>query len=120
MIRRPPRSTRTDTLFPYTTRCRSGGDEVEVGVGDLDHAGEVDGQNVLNVVGVRDVVVVELAQQREGPAAVCLEIESEDPVGLVSLVGTGAAQSFHDVAVATVNACRKARSESPQIGRAHV
>jgi ADP-L-glycero-D-manno-heptose 6-epimerase len=28
-------------------------------------------------------------------------------------VGTGAAQSFHDVAVATVNACRKARSEPP-------
>src|SRR3546814_15753940 len=25
MIRRPPRSTRTDTLFPYTTRCRSHG-----------------------------------------------------------------------------------------------
>src|SRR3546814_11857972 len=25
MIRRPPRSTRTDTLFPYTTRCRSTG-----------------------------------------------------------------------------------------------
>src|SRR3546814_4589600 len=24
MIRRPPRSTRTDTLFPYTTRVRSG------------------------------------------------------------------------------------------------
>src|SRR3546814_13135919 len=23
MIRVPPRSTRTDTLFPYTTRCRS-------------------------------------------------------------------------------------------------
>src|SRR3546814_16313104 len=23
MIRRPPGSTRTDTLFPYTTRCRS-------------------------------------------------------------------------------------------------
>src|SRR3546814_2711501 len=22
-MRRPPRSTRTDTLFPYTTRCRS-------------------------------------------------------------------------------------------------
>src|SRR3546814_5712550 len=31
MKRRPPRSTRTDTLFPYTTLCRSedrGGDEV--------------------------------------------------------------------------------------------
>src|SRR3546814_19192382 len=24
MVRRPPRSTRTDTLFPYTTLCRSG------------------------------------------------------------------------------------------------
>src|SRR3546814_16105192 len=28
MIRRPPRSTRTDTLFPYTTLCRS---EAEAG-----------------------------------------------------------------------------------------
>src|SRR3546814_10086235 len=26
MLRRPPRSTRTDTLFPYTTRFRSGMD----------------------------------------------------------------------------------------------
>src|SRR3546814_13417216 len=26
MIRLPPRSTRTDTLFPYTTRFRSGGE----------------------------------------------------------------------------------------------
>src|SRR3546814_3252253 len=25
MIRRPPRSTRIDTLFPYTTLCRSDG-----------------------------------------------------------------------------------------------
>src|SRR3546814_3025338 len=30
MIRRPPRSTRTDTLFPYTTRFRSQGDEGQV------------------------------------------------------------------------------------------
>src|SRR3546814_11145478 len=30
MLRRPPRSTRTDTLFPYTTlfRSRAGGDDV--------------------------------------------------------------------------------------------
>jgi ADP-L-glycero-D-manno-heptose 6-epimerase len=28
-------------------------------------------------------------------------------------VGTGAAQSFNDVALATVNACRKARGEAP-------
>src|SRR3546814_21087459 len=32
MIRRPPRSTRTDTLFPYTTLFRSAG-LVETGIG---------------------------------------------------------------------------------------
>src|SRR3546814_1146893 len=74
--------------------ARVEGDGVEVGVGDLDHAGEVDGQNVLNVVGVRDVVVVELAQQRAGPAAVCLELESADTVGFVSLVGTDEAAAY--------------------------
>src|SRR3546814_2895478 len=30
MIRRPPRSTRTDTLFPYTTLFRSQGDRATV------------------------------------------------------------------------------------------
>src|SRR3546814_7505024 len=29
MIRRPPRSTRTDTLFPYTTLFRSGGEAMD-------------------------------------------------------------------------------------------
>src|SRR3546814_18317551 len=29
MILRPPRSTRTDTLFPYTTLFRSGGEEYQ-------------------------------------------------------------------------------------------
>src|SRR3546814_6510845 len=33
MIRRPPRSTRTDTLFPYTTLFRSGGEEPQRVVG---------------------------------------------------------------------------------------
>src|SRR3546814_7364434 len=35
MIRRPPRSTRTDTLFPYTTLFRSGG---ELGVFGIESA----------------------------------------------------------------------------------
>src|SRR3546814_12432938 len=43
MIRRPPRSTRTDTLFPYTTLFRSGremrrGGKAEA-VRDLGHRG---------------------------------------------------------------------------------
>src|SRR3546814_19839598 len=41
MIRRPPRSTRTDTLFPYTTLFRS--EEVlEVRVADLTQAAMLD------------------------------------------------------------------------------
>src|SRR3546814_6700577 len=35
MIQRPPRSTRTDTLVPYTTLCRSAGDHL---VGAVDAA----------------------------------------------------------------------------------
>src|SRR3546814_10824463 len=34
MIRRPPRSTRTDTLFPYTTLFRSGQPVIGVGAGE--------------------------------------------------------------------------------------
>src|SRR3546814_1544669 len=34
MIRRPPRSTRTDTLFPYTTLFRSAGAGLRLLVGD--------------------------------------------------------------------------------------
>src|SRR3546814_13055184 len=30
MIRRPPRSTRTDTLFPYTTLFRSNGELIDI------------------------------------------------------------------------------------------
>src|SRR3546814_10410895 len=38
MIRRPPRSTRTDTLFPYTTLFRSFTGRA-IGKGDADHLG---------------------------------------------------------------------------------
>src|SRR3546814_7876309 len=53
MIRRPPRSTRTDTLFPYTTLFRSG----DAGGGRIAHVAEhhrlhVDGR----APGVGDVV----------------------------------------------------------------
>src|SRR3546814_13708573 len=37
MIRRPPRSTRTDTLFPYTTLFRSGAVSVVDGVSLAPH-----------------------------------------------------------------------------------
>src|SRR3546814_14903590 len=37
MIRRPPRSTRTDTLFPYTTLFRSDGGGIEPGIDGVEH-----------------------------------------------------------------------------------
>src|SRR3546814_2325821 len=39
MIRRPPRSTRTDTLFPYTTLFRSGDRQLPAGVPHLRGSG---------------------------------------------------------------------------------
>src|SRR3546814_21004678 len=60
MIRRPPRSTRTDTLFPYTTLFRSHADPA-VGLGDVLHQ-PVDG--VPGVGGMVGVAVVERAAQR--------------------------------------------------------
>src|SRR3546814_15462306 len=43
MIRRPPRSTRTDTLFPYTTLFRSAGSRAltEAIYGKLDNNGHI-------------------------------------------------------------------------------
>src|SRR3546814_4228099 len=48
MIRRPPRSTRTDTLFPYTTLFRSAGQDHRGGqwrlsLGRADPAGQYEG-----------------------------------------------------------------------------
>src|SRR3546814_3985713 len=37
MIRRPPRSTRTDTLFPYTTLFRSDDDRIVAREHKVDH-----------------------------------------------------------------------------------
>src|SRR3546814_14624383 len=45
MIRRPPRSTRTDTLFPYTTLFRSGVAAVARRVADVVHAVAADHAN---------------------------------------------------------------------------
>src|SRR3546814_8963200 len=52
MIRRPPRSTRTDTLFPYTTLFRSATELHERGLPVVlhsDDADEIDGVPVYRV-----------------------------------------------------------------------
>src|SRR3546814_7919684 len=55
MIRRPPRSTRTDTLFPYTTLFRSS--LCRIGVWAARHQGEFDfagRDQIRNVAGALD------------------------------------------------------------------
>src|SRR3546814_17497401 len=49
MLRRPPRSTRTDTLFPCTTLFRSGG--LEKGAGRFDYALFIQNGRVSNLPG---------------------------------------------------------------------
>src|SRR3546814_11454130 len=63
MIRRPPRSTRTDTLFPYTTLFRSVVEHgIEMQVVDLGHRGDVAGDRLLDL----DVVLaLQLEQVRD-------------------------------------------------------
>src|SRR3546814_21153743 len=59
IIRRPPRSTRTDTLFPYTTLCRST-------LADLSGGIPVDREYVLDARpedGVRDAVNVWIEEE---------------------------------------------------------
>src|SRR3546814_13647067 len=52
MIRRPPRSTRTDTLFPYTTLFRSPGDQMLIdiyGKSEEDHTLSVSPEGTINI-----------------------------------------------------------------------
>src|SRR3546814_3696039 len=60
MIRRPPRSTRTDTLFPYTTLFRSG-------LADDDRAG-ADDEDGLEVAALGHCLVF---RGRSGVQGVC-------------------------------------------------
>src|SRR3546814_2337126 len=66
MIRRPPRSTRTDTLFPYTTLFRSVGQVVGVGVGIVEEAAVLEQQ----AAGprARRVAAVPAGRRRPGQA----------------------------------------------------
>src|SRR3546814_3672246 len=83
MIRRPPRSTRTDTLFPYTTLFRSDGVDVLMRLGTDALGGRRDRRIVEqahHAVAVRDRVVEEIGGQaqiagdaRQQPAADAVE-----------------------------------------------
>src|SRR3546814_15450420 len=75
MIRRPPRSKRTDTLFPSTTLFRSGGHQrmASIDVKNLagDKTGTVDLDDAIfgiepNLAVMHQVVTAQLAAKRSG------------------------------------------------------
>src|SRR3546814_5006937 len=69
MIRRPPRSTRTDTLFPYTTLFRSAGRPRELPVEKRHHRRRVP---FRRPDVPRDLAAIAVDQQRGGKT-VCAE-----------------------------------------------
>src|SRR3546814_11394398 len=90
MIRRPPRSTRTDTLFPYTTLFRSAAEDI--------------GQTALDDLRAESLLLRLLPKRN----AVLAPDEPQMCLTLASL----AAPSDRDVAILD--------GERAEIGRAHV
>src|SRR3546814_4217980 len=77
MIRRPPRSTRTDTLFPYTTLVRSFGVEMDQRLGHRGGGGCGDavGAGALKPFGT-------IGAQQEHQQAVALAQAAADAVAV--------------------------------------
>src|SRR3546814_9842561 len=108
MIRRPPRSTRTDTLFPYTTLFRSSAEaSFELLARRL----------ILGVPGYFSIERWRVMDERRFNARGILVIESEATATL-----TVGGQDCHEVAVGNgpVNALDTAIRKALEIGRAHV
>src|SRR3546814_6955237 len=123
MIRRPPRSTRTDTLFPYTTLFRSGtGSFSKIRTnhrrGDADHPrrtiGETDMSDDLfgSVAKMGGSQRQAVALRRSGG---CCEMVVEHAHGLRQRRGPLAKRSLHKAPPAP-----DAGLQAPASGRDHV
>src|SRR3546814_6292727 len=88
MIRRPPRSTRTDTLFPYTTLFRSGaGDSI------LDSDRRPDGRRCVYRPGVDPA-------RQDGGYAIIVRHSGRDGDGVRSEEHTSELQSLMRISYA--------------------
>src|SRR3546814_7141637 len=92
MIRRPPRSTRTDTLFPYTTLFRSVGEE---------HAGGLEQAMELRVGSRIEHLEAEDLDAAGGGASAAADEhegkhEGQHEAAPGSVVGGGEAAAGHD------------------------
>src|SRR3546814_8460315 len=101
MIRRPPRSTRTDTLFPYTTLFRSG-EKVEIDPAaclDIGIAPDQKGLGIAADIGVLNELTFDLVDI--GPIVAVLEqFEDLGLLGTVTVAGIGDGDIQRDLDVA--------------------
>src|SRR3546814_8209189 len=127
MIRRPPRSTRTDTLLPYTTRFRSVGIETDRGpwVLALIATGyQVFAINPLQVARYRERRTVSGAKSDAGDAHTLADMVRTDSHQLRPVAGDSdlveaikvVARSHKTLITARTRLLLRLR----QIGRAHV
>src|SRR3546814_21127661 len=91
MIRRPPRSTRTDTLFPYTTLFRSL--DLAAGTSSRNEHDEVDGLGDQAPGNGDDIFRDELFDAvKRGPSAVGMD--GRDPAGMPGIPGLEHVEGF--------------------------
>src|SRR3546814_15327874 len=125
MIRRPPRSTRTDTLFPYTTLFRSGRSALTLS-GERPPAGGI--RSVLpELVAVDLVLRQQLAQLRGRGALHRLLVDARQrrlaqgicrQHGQVEAQVLGAEDPNREIGLArAVQAQVALRSETPRVGQ---
>src|SRR3546814_6909675 len=121
MIRRPPRSTRTDTLFPYTTLFRSAAVEHRIVAGlDPDFASALADPAILP-----GVVFAAPQLVPEGPVFGGLRIGRRDKhaVMLALHLGETVAERFEEILVGIEDDAVEAEADHGlglEIGRAHV
>src|SRR3546814_6461412 len=88
MLRRPPRSTRTDTLFPYTTLFRSL-------YGLLEHSADPRAAANAVLTDTRQVIVIDDADTADGPwLALALERTNPSKSGQRVIVSMNQAGDF--------------------------
>src|SRR3546814_1813182 len=78
MIRRPPRSTRTATLFPYTTLFRSGATMGDLLTKSPDHGGMGFGTTGATAILLAILIVVMLVHGRAGRREKAPRVRSEE------------------------------------------
>src|SRR3546814_10823642 len=108
MIRRPPRSTRTDTLFPYTTLFRSGL--------PLCHLVGVEPRQILDHRRLDGGGIVGYGEDAAGQRLGLARLLRDDPRGME------APRTRDDLImpVLAIGAHQQRLDDAAQIGRAHV